>query len=214
VTGRVSTFGDFVKKWRRAERNDSALLRLVAPSRRAHAQGAAALAGDLAARWGYDAPDVLRRAALGHDLGRALSLPTLHAISDWYGFEPDDHERAAGVGLLHGPAGGALAAAAGFPAGAAAAVRYHVTGRPSPPLADKIIMAADAAEPSRTYPWAGVVRDALASSLDLAVAFWIYLKTEAVKAGGLEVHPRAVATLASFDEAVVAEARRLGRPFI
>jgi HD superfamily phosphohydrolase YqeK len=116
--------------------------------------------------------------------------------------------------LMHGPAGAAVAAALGLPEEGVAAVRYHVTGRPDLTLLDKIIMAADAAEETRPYPWAAAARRALQDSLELAVAFWIKLKTEQVRAGGGVVHPRSSQTLAALGSETAAEARRLVIPFL
>ena len=119
-----------------------------------------------------------------------------------------------GADLLHGPAGAAAAAALGLPTEGAAAVRYHVTGRPDLTPADMIVMAADAAEETRPYAWAAAAREALATSLGLAVAFWVYLKAEKVRAAGLPLHPRSAETLAALDDTLAAEARRRARPFL
>lgn len=193
----------------------SAALRGVMPAKRwRHSDAASRLAAALAARYRYPAADVARRAALLHDVGRSLTPSALGAIVDWRGWPPDDEERAAGPGLMHGPAGAAVAAALGLPAEGVAAIRYHVTGRPELTLLDKIIMAADAAEETRPYPWAAAARRALEDSLDLAVAFWITLKTEHVRADGGVVHPRSSQTLVALGSEAAAEARRLVTPFL
>jgi HD superfamily phosphohydrolase YqeK len=75
-------------------------------------------------------------------------------------------------------------------------------------------MAADAAEETRQYPWAAAARRALQDSLDLAVAFWITLKAEQVRAAGRKLHPRSSQTLASLGSRIAAEARRLVTPFL
>jgi hypothetical protein len=75
-------------------------------------------------------------------------------------------------------------------------------------------MAADAAEETRPYAWAPAAREALETSLELAVSFWVYLKVEKVRAAGLPLHPRSAETLAALDATLVAEARRLARPFL
>jgi putative nucleotidyltransferase with HDIG domain len=207
-------FGRLVAALRRADDLESAVRGVLPPERWRHSEAAARLAGELADRYGYPEPEVLRRAALLHDVGRVLEVPALRDVSDWYGWPPDEAEWGGGADLLHGPAGAAVATALGLTAEGAAAVRYHVTGRPALEPADKIIMAADAAEETRPYAWAAAAREALNVSLELAVAFWVYLKVEKVRAAGLTLHPRSAETLAAFDETLAAEARRLARPFL
>ncbi len=184
------------------------------PGRWRHSDAASSLAAELATRYRYPAADVARRAALLHDVGRTLTNSALAAIVDWRGWPPDEDERAAGPGLMHGPAGAAVAAALGLAGEGATAIRYHVTGRADLSLLDKIIMAADAAEETRQYPWAAGARRALQDSLDLAVAFWLTLKAEQVRAAGRKLHPRSSQTLVSLGSRIAAEARRLVTPFL
>lgn len=207
-------FDELVAALRGAEDVGSALRRILPPARWRHGEAASRLAASLASKYGHPEVEVVRQAALLHDVGRALGPSAPASISDWYGWPPDDYEWAGGPGLLHGPAGAAVAAALALAPEGVAAVRYHVTGRPGLTLAEKIVMAADAAEETRRYRWAPTARLALADSLELAVAFWVTLKTEKVRAAGLAVHPRSSETLASLDAAVVAEARRLALPFL
>ncbi len=207
-------FESLVAALSRAEDLSSALRRIMPDARRRHSEAASDLARDLAARFGHPDADAVRRAALLHDVGRTLGLAALKGIAHWHGWPPDDHEWAAGANLLHGPAGAAVAQAVGLSAEGAAAVRYHVTGRPELAPADKMVMAADAAERTRRYAWAPAAREALAVSLDLAVAFWLVLKVEKVRAAGLTLHPRSSQTLDALGADVVAEARRLANPFL
>jgi len=207
-------FDELVAALAGAEDVDSALCHIFPAGRRRHALGAASLAASLAERHGYPDAGALYRGGLLHDAGRALKAGALRSLADWRGWPPDDAELRGGDGLLHGPAGAAVAAALGLPADVCGAIRYHVTGRPGATLAEIITMAADAAEPSRPYAWADAARAALAESLDLAVAFWIHLKAGFVKADGGAVHPRAAAMWASLDDAVKREAERLARPYL
>lgn len=192
----------------------SVLRAIMPPGRWRHSDAASRLASALAARYRYPAADVARQAALLHDVGRTLTTPALAAIVDWRGWPPDEDERAAGPGLMHGPAGAAVAAALGLAAEGVAAIRYHVTGRRDLTLLDKIVMAADAAEETRQYPWASAARRALEDSLELGVAFWITLKGGQVRAAGRKLHPRSSRTLASLGSETAAEARRLVIPFL
>ena len=213
MTGRCD-FDGLVAALRGAEDLSLALREVMPAERRGHSEAAARLAAELAARYRYPAVDAARRAALLHDVGRILTPSAWAAVVDWRAWPPDDEERAAGPDLTHGPAGAAVAAASGLAAEGAAAIRYHVTGRADLTLLDKIIMAADAAEETRQYPWAAAARRALEVSLELAVAFWITLKAEQVRAVGGVLHPRSSQTLAALGSETAAEARRLVIPFL
>ncbi len=207
-------FDGLVAALRGADDLSSVLGTIMPPGRWRHSDAASRLAAELATRYRYPAADVARRAALLHAVGRTLTTSSLAAIVDWRGWPADEDERAVGPGLMHGPAGAAVAAALGLAGEGATAIRYHVTGRADLSLLDKIIMAADAAEETRQYPWAAAARRALQDSLDLAVAFWITLKAEQVRAAGRKLHPRSSQTLASLGSRIAAEARRLVTPFL
>lgn len=203
------TFTTVGEELRRAVVWEDVVARVLPPARFRHAMGAAALASELARRFDHAEEALVTRAALIHDIGRGFPTAFLGQVEEWFGWRPDDEEVTAGAALLHGPAGGAVATAAGLPEWAAAAVRYHVTGRPQLTLADKIVMAADAAEASRRYPWAMTAREILDWSLDVAVAFWLRLKAAAVEREGRSVHTRSKEAFASFPAEVRAEAERL-----
>ncbi len=207
-------FGGLVSALRGADDLNSALRAVMTPARWRHSEAAARLAAALAARYHRSEAEIVRRAALLHDVGRALPPEALSRIADWRGWPPDEYERAAGPALTHGPAGAAVAAALGLVDEAAAAIRFHVTGRETLTVTDKIVMAADAAEETRPYPWAETARRALDESLELCVAFWVTLKTEQVRAAGRSVHPRSRQTLASLSREVTARARSLAAPFL
>jgi HD superfamily phosphohydrolase YqeK len=192
---------------------NAALAGIMPRPRWEHSLGAATLAGELAVRFDYPEPARIYRAALWHDVGRLATSSSIPSVARSAGWAPDAEE----IGnpeLLHGPAGAAVAAAVGVGMMEAAAIRYHVTSRPCPPLADMIILAADAAEQSRRYPWAEGARRALVVSLELACAFWITLKIAHVLAAGGRVHPRAKAALAGYDSPVRAEAERLTKVYL
>jgi putative nucleotidyltransferase with HDIG domain len=207
-------FDGLVSVLRRADDLTSALRAVMTPARWRHSEAAGRLAAVLAARYSCNRPEIVRRAALLHDVGRALPPEAIAHIVDWRGWPPDEYERAAGPALTHGPAGAAVAAALGLADEAAAAIRFHVTGREGLTVTDKIVMAADAAEETRPYPWAETARRALDESLELCVAFWITLKIEQVRAAGRAVHPRSSQTLASLGADITTRARSLAAPFL
>ncbi len=214
MTAPNDDIGQLVFKLKRAGDLESALARILSPGRLGHARGAARLAVELGRRFGHPAPEFLRRAALLHDVGKTLAPAAYTRISEWRGWPPDDDERGAGPALLHAPAGAVVAAGLGLAPTGVAAIRFHVTGRAGLSLTDKIIMAADAAEETRRYRWAAGARDALESSLELAVAFWLVVKVGFVRRSGKPIHPRAARTLASFDDDLVAEAETRAALFI
>jgi len=172
------------------------------------------MAAELAERYGYADITTATRAALLHDVGKVIIPQEIKEIEDWQSWDPDEEEWKAGMSLLHAPVGAWLATQLGVPREGAAAIRYHVTGRPEMTLLDKIIMAADAAEHTRTYPWAEEMRYILSSSLDLAVAFWVNIKEGFVRLGGGVVHPRSSLTLQSLDAVLNHEAALLAKPYL
>lgn len=208
MSERRFTLDKLIAILRGAADDEAALADVMPPSRLRHSLGAAALAGELAVRYGYPDPAEITRAALWHDVGRAASADSVPGAAAAMGWPPDAEE-AGNPELLHGPAGAAVAAACGLGKAAAAAIRYHVTSRPGAPQADMIIMAADAAEPYRRFQWADGARAALSVSLEMACAYWLSVKIEYVRARGAKVHPRGEEALATYDAALRTEAERL-----
>jgi len=205
VIGGTVRYAVLLGHLQRADALPAALISFLPPPRYIHSAGTASLAVNLARKYGYENLPGINAAGWLHDAARILDPGEARVAANEGGWPPDENETAAGE-MSHGPAGGALVAALGWGEDLAAAVRYHVTGRPAAPLADKILMAADAAEPSRVYDGVEVVREALEASLDLAVVLWIKLKLEYVRRAGEAEHPRAVKTLAGFPPALLVEA--------
>jgi ribosome silencing factor RsfS/YbeB/iojap len=134
--------------------------------RAAHVTGVAEMAAELAERYGVDA-NKAERAALLHDWFRNTPLAELDALIDVYGLDPSLKGDA---NLSHGPV------AAAFTERELGvtdeelldAVRYHTTGRAGMSALEKILYAADAAEPSRDYEGVSELREIVRKDLDAA----------------------------------------------
>jgi predicted HD superfamily hydrolase involved in NAD metabolism len=118
----------------------------------------------LARRYGVDA-DRAERAALLHDLFRETPLAELDALIDAYGLDPSLKGDA---DLSHGPVAAAfMERELGVTdAELLDAVRCHTTGRAGMSALEKILYAADAAEPSRDYEGVSELREILRNDLD------------------------------------------------
>ncbi|MDR1247335.1 MAG: bis(5'-nucleosyl)-tetraphosphatase (symmetrical) YqeK [Clostridiales Family XIII bacterium] len=146
--------------------NRDALEARLGKKRAEHVMGAAKTAAELARRYGVDA-DKAERAALLHDWFRGASLSELDALIDVYGL---DHSLKGDANLSHGPVAAAfMERELGVTdAELLDAVRYHTTGRAGMSELEKILYAADAAEPSRDYDGVSELRETAEKDLNAA----------------------------------------------
>lgn len=125
------------------------LLQDLPPGLAAHCARVAALARDLAPRFGID-PDLAARTAWLHDVARHWDDQRLLAAASVDGLDVDPVSAAVPV-LLHGPVGARLLARHGvLDAGEAwDAVCWHTSSRPGATPLEQLVFVADKLEPRK-----------------------------------------------------------------
>lgn len=164
----------------------------VRTSRFEHIQRVAALANELAIRWGASKHQVAM-AALLHDCARDISIPKLLELSSTYNIHITYIEEQSPV-LLHAAVGAELAKHELNidDDKVIDAIRYHTTGRAGMALIEKIVFIADYAEPARSFPGVEHIRTLLHSDIDGAVRRALDQTLQYVIRRGQLIHPRTV----------------------
>ncbi len=141
---------------------------LVKPSRVAHILGCRDTAVELAKRWGADETDAAR-AALLHDITKALDGPLQLTLCQQYGMEPDDFSRAYPK-TLHAHTGAMVAQRIfGENEAVVSAIRSHTTGKAGMNILEKIIYVADYMEPNRDFDGVDALREAAFTDINKAL---------------------------------------------
>ncbi|MDR2132679.1 MAG: bis(5'-nucleosyl)-tetraphosphatase (symmetrical) YqeK [Clostridiales Family XIII bacterium] len=166
--------------------------------RAAHVAGTARMAAELAEIHGADA-EKAREAALLHDLFRAVSAGELDALIDRYGEDP---ALKGDANLSHGKVAAAwMKEELGIEdADILNAVRYHTTGRAGMSKLEKILYAADAAEPTRDYAGVEALRKRARESLDGACVMALESALRHLGEKGVRPHPDSRRALAWFSK--------------
>ncbi len=144
-------------------------------------------------------PNLAEIAGWYHDIAKDLPLYTAQQIPYPNGLKPDKYETRH-KGLIHGPAGAAIVSnyigIDNRPV--LKAIRYHVTGRPSPSPLEKALYLADICEPNREFEEFTFLRDLARDNAELTVVVWIGIKYVLVESLGRRPHYRTRKTLESF----------------
>jgi predicted HD superfamily hydrolase involved in NAD metabolism len=140
----------------------------LSPRRLAHAQRVAAVATELAGRFGAS-PEAAEVAGLLHDYCREVSDEDILAAAARYGIVVGAVEARRPRKILHGPVAAAELLERGLDREIAAAIRLHTVGDAGMTVLEKCLYLADYLEPHRDFPGIGEVRALAESSLDLAV---------------------------------------------
>ncbi len=156
---------------------EQVVVRLLKSNRVAHVLGCRDTAAELAERWGADTVDA-QRAALLHDITKALDGPLQLALCRAYGCEPDAFS-VQYPKTLHALTGSLVAQRIfGENQAVVDAIASHTTGKADMNLLEKIIYVADYMEPNRDFPGVEQLRylttvdmtQALAKGLQMTVA--------------------------------------------
>lgn len=178
---------------------EQAVAAFVKPERMAHVLGCRDTALALAKKWGAD-PEKAQRAALLHDITKALDGPAQLTLCEGWGILLDDFSRS-NPKTLHAFTGSLVAQRIfGESPEVVQAIASHTTGKPGMNTLDQIIYIADAMEPTRAYPGVEKVRSLAFQNLEEAVKLGLSNTIENLKTGNEGIHPDGLATLNWFEE--------------
>ena len=170
------------------------------PKRFQHTLGVEETAILLARTYGCD-PYKASLAALLHDNAKNLDFDELYEICQKY--YPEYNLTAEYSSVFHSFAG-AVTAKARYPElseDIINAICFHTTGRPQMNTLEKIIYAADYAEPGREpFPGLELIRERLFKDLDDGVRCMLQQTVEYVKMKKKKIHPLTLMTLEYYNE--------------
>lgn len=173
---------------------EMAVSAFVKPERMAHVLGCRDMALSLAEKWGAD-PIMAQRAALLHDITKALDGPAQLTLCAGFGILLDDFSRNHPK-TLHAYTGSLVAERIfGECPEVVQAIAAHTTGKPGMNLLDQIIYIADNMEMTRTYPGVEKVRSLAFENLEAAVKLGLSNTIENLKNRNEGIHPQGLATL-------------------
>ena len=161
---------------------------LLNPGRINHVLGCKDTAVALARHWGADETDAAR-AALLHDITKALDGARQLTLCDEYGVVPDTFLKQ-NPKTLHAFTGSLVAEYVfGESKAVVDAVRFHTTGKADMTLLEKIIYVADYMEPNREFPGVDVLRQLAYTDLDMALMRGLEMTIDLLTQQGREVSP-------------------------
>lgn len=172
------------------------------PKRFQHTLGVEETAIILARINGYD-PQNASIAALLHDNAKNLSDEVLYKICLKH--FPEYNLSTEYVSVFHAFAG-AITAKEKYPELSEEildSVCFHTTGRPDMTLLEKIIYAADYAEPGREpFPGLELIREQVFQNLDEGIRLMLQQTVDYVKMKKKKIHPLTLTTLEYFNEEI------------
>ena len=164
------------------------VIQLLKPNRVAHVLGCRETAVALAQRWGAD-PVAAARAALLHDITKALDGPHQLTLCRAYGIMLDDFS-IQNPKTLHALTGSLVAKRVfGEEDAVVSAICSHTTGKPNMNTLEKIIYVADYMEPNRDFPGVEKLRELAFSDLDGALKLGLEMTLAVLKEEGKEISP-------------------------
>ena len=168
---------------------------LLKPNRVAHVLGCRQAAVSLARHWGADETDAAR-AALLHDITKALDGPLQLTLTRSYGMMLDDFSRR-NTKTIHALTGSWVAEKVfGENEAVVKAIASHTTGKPGMNLLETIIYVADYMEPNRDFPGVEQLRALAYTDLKSALKLGLNMTITLLHQQGREVSPESAQTLA------------------
>ena len=168
---------------------------LLKPSRVAHVLGCRDTAVELAKKWGANVTDAAR-AALLHDITKALDGPLQLTLCDAYGIILDNFSTK-NPKTLHALTGSLVADRIfGENPAVVAAIRSHTTGKADMNLLEKIIYVADYMEPNRDFPGVEELRKLAYTDIDKALKLGLEMTLTMLVEQGREISPESQQALA------------------
>jgi nicotinate-nucleotide adenylyltransferase len=181
------------------EQLEQAVTKLLKPSRVAHVLGCRQTALELARRWGADETDA-QRAALLHDITKALDGPLQLTLARSYGMILDDFS-SRNPKTLHALTGSWVADKIfGENRAVVSAIASHTTGKPGMNMLEAILYVADYMEPNRDFPGVERLRELAFTDIWQALALGLSMTITLLEQQGREVSPESAQTLAWIKE--------------
>ena len=176
------------------EELETVVTALLKPSRVAHVLGCRQTAKELAELYGADPTDA-QRAALLHDISKALDGPLQLTLCAEYGINLDDFS-AQNPKTLHALTGSLIAQRIfGENKAVVDAIRSHTTGKADMNALEKIIYVADYMEPNRDFPGVEQLRQLAYTDLDGALKLGLTMTLQLLKEQGRDISPESLQAL-------------------
>ncbi len=173
---------------------EQAVISLLKPNRVAHVLGCKQTAEEMAHIFGADPADA-RRAALLHDVTKALDGPLQLTLCREYGITLDDFS-AHNPKTLHALTGSLVAQRIfGENPAVVAAIRSHTTGKADMNTLEKIIYVADYVEPNRDFEGVEQLRHLAYTDLDSALALGLNMTLNMLRRQGREISRQSLQAL-------------------
>ena len=167
---------------------EEAVVSLLKPNRVQHVLGCRDAAVQLARHWGADETDAAR-AALLHDITKALDGPLQLTLCKAYGIVLDDFSKRYPK-TIHALTGSLVAQRIfGEAEAVVSAIRCHTTGKANMNLLEKIIYVADYMEPNRDFPGVGELRRLAYEDLNAALRSGLEMTLAMLQEQGSEISP-------------------------
>ncbi len=174
---------------------EGVVVSLLNPNRIAHVLGCRDTAVALAERFGADPVDAAR-AALLHDITKALDGPLQLTLAREYGMILDDFS-AQNPKTLHALTGSWVAEKIfGENEAVVQAICSHTTGKPNMNVLEKIIYVADYMEPNRDFPSVNILREIAWRDITEATKVGLEMTLDMLKKQGREISPESQNALA------------------
>ena len=170
------------------EELEAAVKTLLKPNRVAHVLGCRQTARELAELYGTDPVDA-QRAALLHDITKALDGPLQLTLCREYGIKLDDFS-AQNPKTLHALTGSFVAERIfGENQAVVEAIQSHTTGKADMNTLEKIIYVADYMEPNRDFPGVETLRALAYTDLTGALKLGLTMTLKMLQEQGREISP-------------------------
>ena len=167
---------------------EQVVISLLKPNRVAHVLGCRDTAVQLAKKWGADVTDAAR-AALLHDITKALDGPLQLTLCDAYGIILDNFS-AQNPKTLHALTGSLVAERIfGENPAVVSAIRSHTTGKADMNMLEKIIYVADYMEPNRDFPGVEELRTLVYTDINKALKLGLEMTLAMLREQGKEISP-------------------------
>ncbi len=158
------------------------------PERLDHVAGCEKTAAELARRWGAD-QELARRAAILHDVTKALKLPQQLILAERYGIiQKIGGKRFPTVNHAF-TASEAARRVYGECDEVCSAICWHTTGKENMSVLEKIIYLADFIEPTRSFEGVEYFRDLAYKDLDECLCRSLEHSLDYLAERGMDIHP-------------------------